>query len=141
MKFQYTDEFKKLSTECPPTMYSTKNIVVFRWVFEDIKDERNFLPLPYRSPKRFLTFDDLKKCQSFSLSLYDTEQNAKKQFTKLKNQIGESINKTIGTNVAKAEITEEDGVSDEPNITTGHISHHFVAGFDYENTFTIISTL
>jgi hypothetical protein len=141
MEFQYTDEFKKLASQCPPAMYSTKNIVIFRWVFEDIKDARNFLPLPYRNPKRFLNLDDVTKCQSFSLSLYDTEHNAKQQFTKLRNKIGINIYKTIGTNIAKAEITEKDGVSDEPNATTGHISHHFAVGFDYEDTFTIISNL
>jgi hypothetical protein len=141
MEFQYTEEFKKLAVQCPPETYIAKNTTVFRWVFEDIKDERNFLPLPYRNPKRFLSLDDLTKCQSFSLSLYDTEKNAKQQFLKLQSKIGKNAYKALGTNIAKADITENDGVSDQPNIVTGHISYHFVIGFDYENAFTIISNL
>jgi hypothetical protein len=141
MNFKFSENFKKLSVKCPPEHYKSKNMTVYRWIFDEINDERNFQPLACRNPKRILNFDDSKKCQSFALSFYNTENNARQQFSLLKEQIGNNVYRNLGTKVACGNITEEDGVSDEPNFETGHISHHPVAGQQYEKRFSITSTL
>ncbi len=141
MDFEYSDKFENLSVKCPPDDYLPKNMTVFRWVFNEITDERNFKPLALQNPKRILDFDDTTKCKSFALSVYNSEENAKKRFQFLKNTMGEKAYKTLGTNIASLNITEIDGVNEEPNAQTGHISHHLSKNHQYEKRFIIISTL
>jgi hypothetical protein len=51
MNYQFLEDFKKLSVKCPPESYQPKSMQVFRWVFEDLKDERNFKPRYFLAPK------------------------------------------------------------------------------------------
>ena len=43
MDFHYLEDFKKLTVICPPPNYKPKNMTVFRWIFDDVNDEKNFI--------------------------------------------------------------------------------------------------
>lgn len=151
MDFQFLEDFKKLSVKCPPDNYKTKNMPVFRWVFDDIADERNFKPRYFLVPQTDLEnlekisdneLKDTKKCAMFSLSFFDSEQAAKERFDFfLENKkTGKKVYERFGTNIAKCCIVESDGLNEEPN-DIGHFNHHPVKNHQYENRFTIISKL
>ncbi len=140
MDFQFAKDFKKLTIQCPPSYYKPQNKVVYRWVFDDITDERNFQPVYYRDPKRSLKFSDKDKCQSLALSFFASEEQAKDRFDELKDKIGVKAYETLGTMLAETNINEHDGVNSEPE-KTGHFSHHLTVGHQYETRFIIISKL
>jgi hypothetical protein len=140
MNFQFLEDFKKLSSTCPPEHYSAKEILSFRWVFDEIIDERNFQPVFYRNPPKYLGANGKKKCDGLALSLFIGEKEAKDRFYVLENTIGRTIYKVLGTQIAQCMITEQDGVSGSPD-KVGHFNHHPVVGHDYENRFEIIAKL
>jgi hypothetical protein len=53
MDYQFLEDFKKLSVACPPKHYKPKKMEVYRWVFDNIEDERNFTPVFYTHPKKW----------------------------------------------------------------------------------------
>ena len=149
MDYQFLEDFKKLSVKCPPESYKPKSMQVFRWVFDDMADDRNFKPRYFLVPRTELEdlekipdtkSKDIKKCAMFALSFFDSEQAAKDRFDYFLNKSGKKIYKRFGTQVAKCDITENDGLNEEPN-DIGHFNHHPVKNHDYENRFTIISKL
>jgi hypothetical protein len=141
MEFQFSEEYKKLSTKCPPENYTSKNMTAFRWVFEDINDTRNFLPVFFRNPKKYLDKTDFEKCNGLALSFYNSEYGAKSKFEDLKSTIGKNVYKNLGTNIAKGHITELDGINEEPYDRYGHFNHHPSKNCQYHLTFIIISKL
>jgi hypothetical protein len=142
MDFQFAEDFKKLTIQCPPNHYKPQNKPVYRWVFDEITDERNFQPLFYRNPRKYSRKDtsDKEKCGGLALSLFTSEEKAKDRFYELKNTTCPIAYKVLGTGIAEATINEQDGVNEEPN-NLGHFNHHPVVNHDYENRFTIISKL
>ena len=87
MDFQFAEDFKKLTIQCPPNHYKPQNKLVFRWVFDEITDERNFQPLFYRNPRKYSRKEtsDKEKCGGLALSLFTSEEQAKDRFYELKN--------------------------------------------------------
>jgi len=149
MDYQFLEDFKKLSVECPPKNYKPKNMQVFRWVFNDMADERNFTPRYFLVPQTELEdlekiadskIKDTKKCAMFALSFFDSEQAAKDRFDYFLIKSGKKIYKRLGTQIAKCTISENDGLNEEPN-EIGHFNHHPVKDNQYETRFTIISKL
>ena len=43
MDFHYLEDFKKLTVICPPQSYKPKNMTAFRWIFDDIDDEKKII--------------------------------------------------------------------------------------------------
>jgi hypothetical protein len=148
MDFYFLKEFRELSVKCPPDNYFPKNMTVFRWVFDTMIDGRNFTPRYYLVPQLELeklesiedeTVKDSKKCDMFALSLFDSEYAAKERFNYFLEQ-GKSAYKRFGTHIAKCEITEQDGLNENPN-QIGHFNHHPVKNHQYETRFSIITKL
>jgi hypothetical protein len=149
MDYQFLEDFKKLSIQCPPNHYKPRNMNVYRWVFDEISDENNFKPRWYILPdielektdqiKDFVK-RDTKICAMLSLSMFETEEDAKNRFDYFLDTQGRKSYKRFGTHISKGEITEDDGVNEEPN-NIGHFNHHPVNGRKYEKTFVIISKL
>lgn len=139
MDFQFAEDFKKLTIQCPPSLYKPQNRLAYRWVFDDINDLENFKPVYYKDPIRALRFSDETKCQSLALSFFGTEEQAKSRFDELKETIHNAY-KQLGTMVAESTINEQDGVNSEVD-KRGHFSHHPVRNHQYEKRFVIISKL
>ena len=150
MRFHYQNDYDKLSVDCPPKSYTPKRMKAFRWVFEDIKDGRNFQsqyekhtkqPKP---PKRYNDMSDAHKCDNMALSMFNSLENARKRFFFLKNEQPQPMNNNayrfLGTHIAEGEIDEEDGVNQEPD-RKGHFNHHPVENFDYSIKFNNIESL
>ena len=150
MRFHYQNDYDKLSIDCPPKSYKPQRIRAFRWVFEDIKDERNFQshyekhskhPKP---PKRYNDMSDVDKCDSMALSMFNSLENARKRFLFLKDEppypMKENAFRFLGTHIAVGNINEQDGVNEEPD-RKGHFNHHPMENFDYKTRFNILEHL
>lgn len=148
MAFHYEKQHQQLAIDCPPKSYVSLRIEAFRCVFE-ADDERNFKsqfekdsekPKP---PKRYNEMSDLEKCERMALSMFDSLDNAKRQFYFLRDeqQLNEKAYLWLGTRVARAELNESDGVNETPVNKFGHFNHHPALGFDYHKRFKIIFSL
>jgi hypothetical protein len=109
-KFKYQEHTDKI-INCPPTYYAEKNLVAFRWVFQEC-DENSFIPVLIIDPKRQLGEED-KKCEGFALSLFEELQGAYQKYKRLV-QIRPHLQKSFGNRIAELTITDSDGVCSEP---------------------------
>ncbi len=138
----YLQEVRKIhGIECPVEDAERRNIEAFRWVNEPITEENFF-------PTRVL--DELKKkkirifpkghrlnCIYHSLSLFISEEDAKKKF----NSFSKTSRKSIGyTHLAQGEITENDGECTDID-DMGHFSFFEYEDISLKDKFKIISTL
>jgi len=121
---------------CPPTDCIPKEIQAYRFTYEIIGDERNFIPVYLRTPRRFNDKSDLEKCSGFGISLYKSEEQAIAKYTTLRNII-QNISKTIGTHLAKGKIIERHGVI-TPVDVEGHFDLHESEECNLHNEFIIL---
>jgi hypothetical protein len=140
MIFKYQTELGQLSVKCPPETCKPVNIAAFRWVFERLKDERNFQPLYFRNPQRVNDFGDAEKCQALGLSMFDSAENAVRQFDFLKTRLGETAYQVLGTKLASGKLTPSDGAASEPD-KKGHFTFHPSETCTFEDGFQIIAAL
>jgi hypothetical protein len=141
MLLKYQEDYNALKEICPPKEYKAQYLEnVFRWVFDDIADKRNFTSQFHRNPKRFQLKSDVEKCKALALSMFDNLEGSKERFAELKDHIGDKIYQTLGTKVATSFLTEEDGMNGEIE-RLGHFTHHSSEKADYTKTFIIVDTL
>ncbi len=141
MIFKYQKDYNKLSIDCPPTIYKRQDIEqVFRWIFDDILDERNFEPQFFQNPLRFNAKSDFEKCSYMSLSMFENLSRAKRRFEELYEFMGTKAYQTLGQKIAKGRITKEDGVNGARD-KYGHFNHHQSLHSDYSKIFIIVENL
>jgi hypothetical protein len=99
----------------------------FRWVFSDINDERNFIPI-YKAPGRIESDRTLKKltCYGWSLSLFTNKDKAKNRWRELV-AINPKLSKKLGDHICEGVIQKQHGLSNKENA----ISHFEL--FEYDN--------
>ncbi len=136
MDLKYGRELRRYNS-CPPPKAVARAQTAFRFVFDRIDDERNFLPAARRDPQRTFKRDAL--CISMSLSLFDTRDQAANHYAALK-QRHRNVHKTIGTHLAKGNIKATDGVA-TPSQPSGHFSFFESKGTDLATTFEIAEPL
>jgi hypothetical protein len=142
MDFLYQEKFDEHHLEdCPPKHYQAKDMAeVFRWVFDDMDDDRNFISQFEKNPKRFLGKDAATKCAGLALSMFDSIENAKNRFKLVRKMMKDKAFRDLGTHIAIGYISNKDGVSEEPN-KDGHFNHHPVKNHNYYQRFKIIQSL
>lgn len=141
MTFKYQEDYNKLTVDCPPTIYQSQNIEqVYRWVFDDIMDERNFEPQFFQNPLRFNAKSDYEKCAYMSLSMFDNLSGARRRFEELNEFMGTKAFQTLGQKIAQGCITKQDGVNGVKD-KYGHFNHHQSRHSDYSKTFIIVESL
>lgn len=128
-KYQsYLDKYKKCPQDC-----DEKQLKAFRWVHEE-PTENDFKPInahPLIAPRKFDT--DEGNCLSYAISLYKDLTSSITAYFKgynrpnIKPASREKFINDKGSFSAEIYINKEDGVCDEPNVETGHISC-----FEYE---------
>jgi len=120
MRFKYHTYIHDL-TDCPPTHAYAQEIEVFRFVFKQIDDQRNFAPVYILKPKRRHPKDPHHKtCSGYGLSLFNTLENACSRYADLLESIP-SFPQTVGTHIAKGQVNNDNGVATEPN-SDGHLT-------------------
>jgi hypothetical protein len=148
MTFHYGEQYDKLTEECPPKDYKPLNIMAYRWVFDE-GDERNFQSQFEKDmkrknpPMRYNDMSDSEKCDRMALSMFNSADNAAKQFSFLKDvqRMDNRAYLLLGKHIAVGMILEKDGVNEIPANKVGHFNHHPAVDFNYHNQFKIISEL
>ncbi len=138
-KFRYQESMNNLSISCPPSECEPRETIAFRWVFEHIEDEKNFLPQFFKNPNYANAREDVQ-CQSLGLSCFVSEQQARQKFEKYLNRIGPTAYKVLGEKVAKGFLNSFDGhcsLSD----SSGHFTFHPFDDSIFERNFVLISAL
>lgn len=137
LKYQtYIDTY----TDCDFQDFTSRERIAFRWAFEDIKNEKNFLP-------RYLTpaYDNDPKldCVGYALSMFDMEQQAIKRLEVL-SKGKQNIYKKLGTHLASGIILKGDGISGPSStyeINQGHFSIFEYVETDFASSFKIVKKL
>ncbi|MBL7796960.1 MAG: hypothetical protein JNJ90_10690 [Saprospiraceae bacterium] len=137
---KHQSDFDQLSIECPPSTCQPDSLVAFRWVFEDMQDNRNFTPVFFLNPNRFLTKNDDEKCRAMGLSMFTTSEYATTRFEFLLRVIGNAAYERFGTHVANCRLLELDGVNSKPD-GNGHFTNYPVENHEYPLRFVVIKHL
>ena len=74
MNLKYEEELSRIDN-CPPAKITGANKSAFRFVFNTIDNEKNFLPLAIRNPSRTYS-NDYYRCYAHALSLFSTKEKA-----------------------------------------------------------------
>lgn len=138
--FKYQTYFEELKILCPPSNYIAQNKEAFRWMYENISDADNFKPAYFKNPKRFNEKSDEEQCMAMGLSFFDTLYAAERRFLQLKKRLGEEAYKVLGSQIAKGQIQEEDGVNSSVDVN-GHFTHHPSINFKYFDNNVIVKQL
>ena len=110
---------------CPPTHYASREFIAYRFVFENLANRNNFLPVLQVNPRRSIApqfAGDQAKCLGYALSLFDSLAHAQKRYRQI-SQYNKNFHKTVGTYIAAGQIGLTDGVV-SPVDEHGHITLH-----------------
>lgn len=119
---------------CPPTCRSA-SIVSYRFVFEEIDHQNNFLPVLLINPKRRLT-EASEKCSGYALSFFCSKEKAKRRYLQLKKR-NKNIWKVLGTHIANGFINEADGLITDIS-KNGHFDLYEYENVDLKSKFCIV---
>lgn len=123
------------------TGFQERELESFRWVFEDINDARNFLPIYILDEKR--KNDDISnksyKCIGYALSLFSSKKAAVQRLNEITNN-KKFLFKKLGTHIACGTLNNSDGICDEPNESK-HFSLFEFVEIDLKSKFAIIEKI
>lgn len=125
---------------CPPAYYESREFTAYRFVFEEINDKNNFLPVLEIKPKRINSPEfatEQAKCLGYALSLFDSVENARRRYRQI-SRYNKNFYKTVGTHIAGGRIEKQDGVA-SPVDDNGHVSLHEFEHADLSSKFRVIS--
>lgn len=126
-RLQNQEIINTLAIECPAADFIEKETIAYRWVFDELGDERNFMPQFLKQPKRFNSKPPKMVCQSLGLSLFKSAEEARNKFLFLKNQLTDNAYKKLGTKLAIGKLEPNFGLTNNAN-KEGHFTH-----YPYEN--------
>jgi hypothetical protein len=127
-RFKYETHLSTFNN-CPPADYQELDITAYRWIFEDVNDERNFQPVLIAKPSRAYNRTDMEKCKGCGLPLFNQLEGAVDRYKELLND-NPKIVKTIGTKVATVKIEKTNGCGGNTDKINGHFTFHEYAGSD-----------
>lgn len=139
MRYFYEEKIKDLLPQCPPNHYQEKDKICYRWVFESIKDEKNFKAQADKNPSIINSKDDRLKCDYYALSFHNSLENSRRAFEFLENNV-KNARKRLGSHIAKGKIEQTDGVAEEPN-DIGHFNFHPSQKCNFGEKFVILEEL
>ncbi|MFT5823596.1 MAG: hypothetical protein ACI8ZM_004858 [Crocinitomix sp.] len=136
---KYKDEILSFSPNLET--FEEREIVSFRYTFDQIEHPDNFLPTYIKDEKRYkkVLLQNKAVFIGYGLSLYEDETKAK---TKYLSMIGRrsTLHKKIGTHLAKGRVGIECGISDPCNEES-HFTLLENAGIELVNNFEIETQL
>ena len=116
MGWKYADELSSLG-DCPPGTARPCERDAYRFVFAEIDDARNYLPVAKLNPYRRLDSVD-EHCHALALSFFATKAQAELRYRQLAKR-NKKIGKTLGTHLAQCRLTHADGAA-TPVANSGH---------------------
>ena len=123
------------------SQFIEREIKSFRWVFEDIKDLRNFLPIYILDDERRKRDEENNNSKStgYALSLFSTQEHSKRRFRKILSHTPKAYLK-LGTHIACGILDNNDGISDSPNVEK-HFSLFEYEGINLAGKYTIVEKI
>ena len=141
MELEFQENYDLLKEKCPPKDYKPQNMdKVYRWMFDNTEDPRNFQSQYDRNPKRFQFKSDTEKCKALALSMFNNLDGANARFAEIAEDMGEKTYQILGNKIAKGQITTECGLNGRIE-KHGHFTHHPAKGIPSKVTFTIFDNL
>lgn len=136
MQYKYRQFIDPLP-DCPPESSRPNETVAYRFVFEDMADDRNFVPAFILKPERreASTSNEIC-CSGYALSFFNSLQNAEAKYRKLRTTF-KKIHQRIGTHIAEGNISKTDGVMTRITLE-GHFDLHEFEGTDLRDKFKIV---
>jgi hypothetical protein len=116
----YLEKYKNCPKDC-----SEKDLAAYRWVHNPAT-KNDFLPVLLNEPLRALDDND-KDCKGYAVSLFKDVTSSKGWYIKSYARMDRPTKRdrfkaNKGTHSAKITITKDDGVSDFPDIISGHFN-------------------
>ncbi len=140
-KYRYfLDNFR----DCPPGDFEELDVTAYRWVFEDLTEERNFQPVLIAKPSRIsdvMFQTETAKCQGYGLSFFDSLENARNRFERINAFFQERDQKfslEVGTKVAAVSLNPTNGVGSKPSSGKSNKGQFTFHEYQYNNFFTQI---
>jgi hypothetical protein len=130
LKYQYEIDKIKFNFD----LFEEQERISYVYVFKDILDSRNFLPLYIRQ-----TSCDRNNCLGWALSFFDSKEQAKTKIRKLASDKN-NIYKKLGTHLGTGKLEKNDGISNKAG-KTGHFSHFEYEGVLLNKKFEVIESL
>ena len=122
--------------QCPPDTCRERDCEAYHFVHNPIGDS-SFEVAAIAYPKR--VFAPEARCQSYGLSMFRSEAQARARFAKLLNRHSQ-IRTRIGTHVAMVRLTGAHGVQGEENAD-GHFTLHEYVDVDFVPVSTLLGVL
>lgn len=126
-----------LLSDCPPAACRAREVTAFRFVFDDLADQRNYEPPFVINPNRKNSAEsDEIICDGYGLSFFNSLPNSTKFYAQLRSSF-KNIYLRIGTKVAQVNIVEPDGLCTQVE-NNGHFTLHEWEGVDFAGRFQIV---
>lgn len=127
-----------LIPQCPPVSATHQEIEAWRWTANPV-NEKCFYPEALGNPQRFLDSSDETKCSAWAVSMFISEDAAKKRMDEIC-QNSPKFRKKKGGHVSKGTITAGDGLVTNPD-RRGHFNFHPYNSFDWQLSFVLVGSL
>jgi hypothetical protein len=136
MPHKYHNHIESLS-DCPPTACEAREVTAFRFVFDDLADQRNYEPPYIISPnRRNSAASDATTCDGYGLSFFDSLAQSTTFYAKLKSNF-KKIHLRLGTQVAQVGLLEQDGLCTDVQ-DNGHFTLHEYEGVTFVGRLQIV---
>lgn len=136
MSYKYSEYIDTIE-ECPPSHYQEKACIVYRWVHQGMDHPNDFLPAAIIKPQRVNDrLDHEKKCKAYGLSMYNTLENARKQYLILIAKFPRFAAQ-VGEYVAEGHLSQSDGQFSSADKRSGHLTFHEYRDTELAKKFTV----
>ncbi len=124
---RYQDRFTNCSDKpCAraPKFLAKAQRGAFRFIKDEQATEEDFVPLPLTERGKLSCAGRILKCEHWALSFYESKESILRTWSSLLKRFKENAQERYGTHIVEVDIAADDGLSDEPNEQTGHVSLH-----------------
>lgn len=131
-ELKYQNEINRYNFDF--TAFSEKELICYRWSFNDINHPSNFLPPNILNPENLC-----HGCRGWALSFFDNKNDAKRKYFSLVKDKNK-LYKKLGTHLSEGMLDNDDGISDEPT-NNGHFDHFEYCNITLNQKFRIVEVL
>lgn len=124
--------------KCPPANALSKDIEAWRWTAHPVTDNC-FHPEALNNNKRFLDSSDRTKCSAWAVSMFISEDDAKKRMDEICEN-NPNFRKKKGGHVSKGHIALSDGIVTKTD-DNGHFNFHPYNCFDWKSSFILVGKI